>query len=71
MRSYLKLTCEYELLPLSNAKVGVAKVDLYGKLLKSSQKIIDTITLKMADHGRSDFYVVFTVDLCTFQLKQT
>ena len=71
MKSYLKLTCEYELLTLSNAKVGVRKVDLYGKLLKSSWKIIDTITLTLADHGRSDFYVVFTMDLCAFQLKQT
>ena len=71
MKSYLKLTCEYELLTLSNAKANAAELDLYGKLLKSSRKIIDTIMLKMADHGRSDFYVVFTVDLCTFQLKQT
>ena len=71
MRSYLKLTCEHELLTLSNAKVDVAKVYLYVKLLKSSRKIIDRIMLKMADHGRSDFYVVFTMDLCAFQLKQT
>ena len=28
-----------------------------------------TITLKMADQGRSDFYVVFTMNLCAFGLK--
>ena len=29
-----------------------------------------TITLKMTDHGRSDFYVVFTLSLCAPRLKQ-
>ena len=29
-----------------------------------------TITLKMADQGRSDFYVVFTMSLCALGLKQ-
>ena len=30
-----------------------------------------TITLKMADQGRSVFYVVFTMNLCTLDIKQT
>ena len=29
------------------------------------------ITLKMADQGRSDFCVVFTMNLCTVRLMQT
>ena len=29
-----------------------------------------TITLKMADQGRPDFYVVFTMSLCALGLKQ-
>ena len=29
-----------------------------------------TITLKMADQGRSDFYLVLTVSLCVLGLKQ-
>ena len=29
-----------------------------------------TITLKMADQGKSDFSVVFTMSLCALQLKQ-
>ena len=41
MKSYLKLTCEYKLLNLSNAKANAAELDLYGKFLKSSKKIID------------------------------
>ena len=28
------------------------------------------ITLKMADQGRSDFCVVFTMNLCALELKQ-
>ena len=27
--------------------------------------------VKMADQGRPDFYVVSTISLCTFELKQT
>ena len=31
---------------------------------------LQTITLKMADQGRSDFYVGFTMSLCPLGLKQ-
>ena len=30
-----------------------------------------TIMLKMADQGRSDFCVVFTMSLCALELKRT
>ena len=30
-----------------------------------------TTTLKMVDQEKSDFYVAFTLSLCSFELKQT
>ena len=41
--------------------------DLRLLLLEDHQQMI---TLKMADHGRSDFYVVFMMSLCALGLKQ-
>ena len=42
------------------------------EILKIKQKavVLHTITQKMADQGRFDFYVVFNMSLCALGLKQ-
>ena len=48
-------------------------IDVHYESLKTDFEVSsleETITLKMADCRRSEFYVVFTTSLCTLGLKQ-
>ena len=56
----------------SSCKVGQNCFELACPVVKfvavKWQTTEQTITLKMADQGRSDFYVVFTLSLCALSL---
>ena len=47
------------------------RVEIGINWLCEAQAIQETITLKMADQGRSDVCVVFTMTLCALELKRT
>ena len=66
IRSFRTLNCEF----IFTEMWRTAILSYMQDFLWREQGREQTITLKVTDQGRSDFYVVFTMSLCALGLKQ-